>query len=415
MTINNNERIGRAFNILGQALYQYIEKEMKEKFGDRWLEEAGTSVPDNIRNNQSVEDCLKSDVFAALKVIAKQWDKVFKSDKMGSTEKALVEELIPVRHTWAHNTSSPELETDYTHRAVDSMARLLDAISADEDSIKDIHNLRRELVKLLYQEQTRTENRQTSAEEGRIRAKLSELIAEVPFQDASFLWQALTHRSYLYENPREAKDDNEILEFLGDALLNFLSAEYLYRRHHETGSIGSINEGILTVWRSSLVENRQLAQFATKIDLGKWMRLGTGEKKQGGADKEKLLGDTFEALIGAYYLDSGIEAVREFVKPLFDAVADNLTNNIPAFDADDTSASQISLDPKNQLQQWVHANMSPTTPITYKTIREDGPPHDKEFTVQVFVGKQVRGEGKGKSKKEAERQAAETALKNLKK
>ncbi|WP_293159468.1 ribonuclease III family protein [Okeania sp. SIO2C9] len=131
------------------------------------------------------------------------------------------------------------------------------------------------------------------------------------FQDASLLQLALIHRTYLYENPTEVSVDNNRLEFLGDALLNFLSGEYLYRKYQK------MTEGEMTQKRSSLVDNQQLAKFTIDLNLGQFILLSKGEESQGGRENNSLLSDAFEAIIGAYYIDYGIEAVRNFLVPIF--------------------------------------------------------------------------------------------------
>ncbi|MDJ0554468.1 MAG: ribonuclease III domain-containing protein [Microcoleaceae cyanobacterium MO_207.B10] len=130
------------------------------------------------------------------------------------------------------------------------------------------------------------------------------------------------HRTYLYENPTEVSTDNNRLEFLGDALLNFLSGEYLYRKYPK------MTEGEMTQKRSSLVDNQQLAKFAIDLNLGQFILLSKGEEAQGGRKNNSLLSDAFEAVIGAYYIDSGIEAVRNFIEPIFANALENPVDSI---------------------------------------------------------------------------------------
>lgn len=217
------------------------------------------------------------------------------------------------------------------------------------------------------------------------------------FKNEKLLRQALTHRSYVSENPGTREQDNERLEFLGDALLNFLSGEYLYQRHPEMG------EDQMTRRRSALVDEKQLSKFAIEIGLDLQMRLGTGAYRQGGITNPNLLSSTFEAFIGAYYLDSkNIDSVREFVNGLFDSVPNNIVER------------RSNVDSKNRFQQWVQAN-SDNTPPKYVTIQAGGAPHKPEYLAKVYVGEKLYGEGKGSSKKEAEKTAAEDALARLKK
>jgi ribonuclease-3 len=216
------------------------------------------------------------------------------------------------------------------------------------------------------------------------------------FKDEKLLRQALTHRSYMNENPGET-GDNERLEFLGDAILNFISGEYLYQRHPEMG------EDEMTRRRAALVDEKQLAKFAIEVGLDFRMRLGQGAIRDGGYQNPNLLSSTFEAVVGAYYLDHDrdIAAIRPLIEELFDAVP-----------ADVVAVS--SLDPKNQFQKWAQANVGPTPP-RYITERVGGTDHAPEFISRVYVGDKLYGEGKGRNKKEAEKQAAEDALTKLKK
>ncbi|WP_392478329.1 ribonuclease III [Nostoc sp. C110] len=218
------------------------------------------------------------------------------------------------------------------------------------------------------------------------------------FHNEKLLRQALTHRSYVHENPGEG-EHNERLEFLGDALLNFLSGEYLYSCHPEMG------EDELTRRRSALVDEKQLAKFAEEVGLDFRMRLGKGAIRDGGYQNPNLLSSTFEAVLGAYYLDndSNIEAVRAIIEPLFDSV-----------DPKHIVVSRSNVDSKNRFQEWVQRNVTPTPP-KYFTEQIGGPSHAPEFIAKVLVDEKSYGEGKGRNKKEAEKAAAEDALTKLKK
>lgn len=209
---------------------------------------------------------------------------------------------------------------------------------------------------------------------------------------------ALTHRSYVNENPGTG-EDNERLEFLGDAVLNFLVGELVYKRYPE------MSEEYLTRLRSDLVEETQLAKFATQLGIGEFMRLGKGAIKEGGRQNPSLLSDTFEAIIAAYFLEAGIEAVREFLQPLFTSAADSVVLS-PS-----NANSKNLVDPKGRFQQWALANDGQNP--EYFTIDESGPDHAKEFTVEVRVDGTVYGDGKGRRKQDAEKRAAEAALKKV--
>ncbi len=217
------------------------------------------------------------------------------------------------------------------------------------------------------------------------------------FKDEKLLRQGLTHRSYINENPGEI-GDNERLEFLGDAILNFISGEYLYQRHPEMG------EDEMTRRRAALVDEKQLAKFAIEVGLDFRMRLGQGAIRDGGYQNPNLLSSTFEAVVGAYYLDRDrdIAAIRPLIEELFDAVPAGVV------------AVRSYIDPKNRFQEWVQANVAPTPP-RYITEKVGGTDHAPEFVSKVYVGDKLYGEGKGRNKKEAEKQAAEDALTKLKK
>jgi ribonuclease III len=215
------------------------------------------------------------------------------------------------------------------------------------------------------------------------------------FRNKKLLERALTHRSYVNENPTEG-EHNERLEFLGDALLNFLSGEYLYDRHPDK------EEDELTRRRSALVDEKQLARFAIKLGLEEEMRLGRGAILDGGFQNENLLSSTFEAILAAYYLDSNsdIEAVRAVIEPLFDSVPESMVE------------SRANVDAKNRFQAWVQKNVT-LTPPQYVSVQTGGSSHIPEFIAQVFVEGKKYGEGRGGKKKDAEKAAAEDALGKL--
>ncbi|OKH18522.1 ribonuclease III [Hydrococcus rivularis NIES-593] len=218
------------------------------------------------------------------------------------------------------------------------------------------------------------------------------------FQDKK-LWQcALTHRSYINENS-DTNEHNERLEFLGDSVLGFLVSEFLYQRYP------NLSEAQLTRLRSSLVDETQLAKFATELGIGEYMRLGKGAQKDGGRQNPALLSDTFEAIIGAYFLDSGLESVREFVRTLFQSVADSIV--LPQSDRN----SQNLVDVKNRFQQWALAEFGCNP--EYFLIEESGPDHAKAFTFGVRVNGVVYGIGTGRRKQDATKAAAEEALKKV--
>ncbi|HUH96861.1 MAG TPA: ribonuclease III [Anaerolineales bacterium] len=212
------------------------------------------------------------------------------------------------------------------------------------------------------------------------------------FTSISLLTRALTHRSYLNENS-DALEDNERLEFLGDAVLGFLVGAWVY--HH----CPEMKEGELTRSRSALVRNEQLAEFARHLELGRAMRMGRGESASGGRSRDNLLGSTFEAVIGALYLDQGVLAVEKFMEPLLDSVKERVIQRAEIYD------------PKSRLQEWAQAERLGTP--QYITVSASGPDHAKVFEIEVCIKGAAYGRGKGPSKQIAEQIAAQTTLEAL--
>jgi ribonuclease-3 len=217
------------------------------------------------------------------------------------------------------------------------------------------------------------------------------------FNDKRLLRRALTHRSYVNENFEEY-GHNERLEFLGDSLLNFISAEYLYGQNPEMA------EDEMTRRRSALVDEKQLARFAKDLELDFEVNLGQGARKEGGRNNPNILSSTFEAVVGAYYLDNNrnIEALSPLIEQLFESVPK------------DVMVVRSSIDSKNKLQEFVQANGA-TTPPKYETEQISGMSHAPEFLSKAYVNGKIYGEGKGRNKKEAEKEAAADALSKLKK
>ncbi|MBI5825212.1 MAG: ribonuclease III [Chloroflexi bacterium] len=207
------------------------------------------------------------------------------------------------------------------------------------------------------------------------------------FSNLSLLTRALTHRSYANEN--NEVEDNERLEFLGDAVLDFIVGEWAYHRFPE------MPEGDLTKVRSSLVRNERLAEFARKLDIAPALRLGRGEKTSGGHLKDNLLGSTFEALIGALYLDrQNLEEVKHFIKPFLESLYTSILDELH--------------DPKSDYQELTQS-LKLGTPI-YRVVGSSGPDHARTFEVEVEIAGEAKGRGTGTSKSAAERAAAKDAL-----
>lgn len=213
---------------------------------------------------------------------------------------------------------------------------------------------------------------------------------DVYFRDQSLLNLALTHRSYIYETPGEGRSSNERLEFLGDSILAFISADFLYR------TFAHLNEGQLSDLRAALVKTSTLAKFAQEIHLGSYLLLGKGEQHSGGS--ERVLASAFEAVLGAMYLDQGIETVQRFLLPHLEPLAHDIVTK------------QLFKDNKSLFQELAQAQVS-ITPV-YRLVRQEGPSHNREFTVEVLLGEQVAGRGHGRNKQAAEQEAAHVALTN---
>jgi ribonuclease-3 len=216
--------------------------------------------------------------------------------------------------------------------------------------------------------------------------------AGIAFTDPALLQRALTHRSYINEHPA-AVEDNERLEFLGDACLDMTSAAWLYQRFPE------LDEGELTRLRSSLVRTEALAEFARELHLGEVVLLGKGEAASGGRERMALLCDVFEAFVGAIYLDGGQEAVRRFMEPRFDRAVRRAL--------EDGSL----IDPRSRLQIWAQGELNATP--RYTTVGAHGPDHAREFVVEVEVGEALRSRGQGRSKQEAAQDAAARVLRDI--
>lgn len=210
------------------------------------------------------------------------------------------------------------------------------------------------------------------------------------FRNKSLLLQAMTHSSFTNEQKKEKTPNYERLEFLGDAVLELVSSEYLFH------ALKAVPEGELTKKRASMVCEPSLAFCANDLELGKYMRLGKGEESTGGRMRESIIADGMEAVIGAIYLDGGMEEAHKF---------------IDRFILNDLENKQLFYDSKSNLQELVQANFK--ADIVYELAGECGPEHNKSFTVKVSLGKDLLGVGTGKTKKAAEQQAAYQALLKL--
>lgn len=214
---------------------------------------------------------------------------------------------------------------------------------------------------------------------------------DIEFKNKQLLTQAFLHRSYLNEHRDLKLEHNERLEFLGDAVLELVVTDFLFRRFPEK------TEGDLTAYRSALVNTITLSSVASKLNMGDYLLLSKGEERDTGRARQYILADMYEALVGALYLDQGYEKVRGFIEktvlPLIDEIVEK----------------RLWQDHKSLFQEKAQEKEN-TTP-SYKTLREEGPDHDRKFIVGVFLGDEQVAVGEGKSKQEAEQSAAKNALK----
>lgn len=213
------------------------------------------------------------------------------------------------------------------------------------------------------------------------------------FNKPELLQEALTHRSYLNEHDDEALRDNERLEFLGDSILDYLVTHMLFSRYPDMA------EGELTRLRAALVRTETLAEVAGAIRIGEALRMGRGEESSGGRQRRNIRCDAFEALLGALYLDQGLDAVKQFALPLL----------LPRVDY--ILAEGLHWDARSMLQEWSQA-VHGLTPV-YRVVDSSGPDHDKDFRVEVVIGERVFGAGSGKSKQMAAQAAARGVLRQI--
>jgi len=212
---------------------------------------------------------------------------------------------------------------------------------------------------------------------------------KIKFKNIKLLQQALTHRSYINEHPQDKLTHNERLEFLGDAVLELIVTEYLYKTFDSP-------EGELTSLRASLVNTESLSLLAQELDLNNYLFLSRGEAKSTGKARNVILADAFEALIGAIYLDQGVKKVKEFI-------AQHLLTRLPKI-----IEQQLYKDPKSQFQEIAQAKLKITP--SYQVLKEEGLAHAKKFTVGLFLNDKLISRGEGSSKFEAEVEAAKNGL-----
>ena len=213
------------------------------------------------------------------------------------------------------------------------------------------------------------------------------------FENINLLVTALTHRSYLNEHKKSASEHNERLEFLGDAVLELVTTDFLFSNYDKP-------EGILTAWRSALVRTESIGAAGERLGYEKLIRMSRGEKQGSVRARQQILANAFEATTGAIYLDKGYEAAKKYI-------TDNILSTLPQILEEESWR-----DPKSYLQEISQARDG-FTPV-YKVLNEDGPDHEKNFTLGVFVGDKKMGEGEGPSKQIAQQEAARKAIRKYK-
>lgn len=210
------------------------------------------------------------------------------------------------------------------------------------------------------------------------------------FNDTSLIATAFTHRSYVNENRATTKEHNERLEFLGDAVLELASTDFLYKKFPERP------EGELTAFRAALVNTQSISETATELGMNEFLLLSKGEAKDTGRARQYILANTFEAFIGALYLDQGYEAAEKFIATFLLHKIDNIV------------AKRLWQDAKSFFQEKVQEVYSVTP--TYDLVREAGPDHDKKFIAAAYINDEAVAQGEGRSKQEAEQEAARKAI-----
>lgn len=225
------------------------------------------------------------------------------------------------------------------------------------------------------------------------KSKIEDILG-VSFADPALLQIAFTHRSYINEHRKANLEHNERMEFLGDAVLELVVTDYLYRNYQNP-------EGELTAWRSALVKTESLAELAEKLEIGQFLLMSRGEAKTGGRTRQALLANLVEATIGAIYLENGYDAAKKFIET-------RLITNL-----EEIIKTGAYIDAKSHFQELAQEKVG-TTP-SYKVLSEVGPDHDKTFVVGVYLSTKKYGEGEGSSKQAAQQAAALSGLEKLKK
>lgn len=217
----------------------------------------------------------------------------------------------------------------------------------------------------------------------------------IEFKNKNLLKTAFTHRSYLNENRGKGLKNNERLEFLGDAVLELIISSFLFKNYPDK------TEGDLTSIRAAIVRTESLAEESRRLDIGQYLKMSKGEEDSGGQDKEYLLANLYESTLGAIYLEHGYQMCEDFVSRTLLKKVDRII------------AQKLFIDPKTKVQELMQSKFKITP--TYEIVKEDGPDHDKVFTVALLMGERKLSEGHGHSKQKAEEDAAKNAINKLEK
>ncbi|TVQ60149.1 MAG: ribonuclease III [Spirulina sp. DLM2.Bin59] len=340
------------------------------------------------RKNKLSQD---QDICFLLRAIDECWDdfKAIIAQKHQEEAKFLLAQIRNIRNRHAHQYNFSLLDT---YRALDDMQRFTNFLNLQ--IAKELAEQCTELLKQISQHLNQPQEHEAS-EIKKLKQTYSELLKKLPFNDVKQLDLALTHSSYLYENPHQIDDDNERLEFLGDTVIGLVVAHYFYENNPR------YRESQLSQSKAKVENNLNLARFAQGLNLGQFIKVGNGEN----SETEKILADAFEAVIGAYFLDSGLAAVTKFMTPLIKSMGD-LSIAVDPTQSVKNSAKNY----KQKIADW--AKIQQKTLPKYEVI-QSGIAHKPMFMATVIVGDTWYGTAQANKKKQAEQQAAFDACKRL--
>lgn len=340
------------------------------------------------RKNKLSQD---QDICFLLTAIDEYWHnfKEIIDEKDQAEAKFLLSQIRHIRNRHAHQDN---FDLRDTFRALDKIERLTHILRLKIRT--KLEEQCTELFKQIGQSFNHPTEEQTPENQVLTQAYAA-LLEKLPFRNVKMLDLALTHASYFYENPHQVDDDNERLEFLGDTVIGLVIAHHFYQNNPRN------REAQLTQAKISVENNANLARFAKTLNLEKFVKVGNGNNPA----NDKILADTFEALLGAYFLDSGLEAVAKFMAPFIESMGEVLMS----VDSTQNSMAQ-SQNHKQKLQHWAQTKQKSLP--TYEVVKS-GLPHSPTFIATVIVGNKQYGKAQGKNKKQAEQQAALDACKRL--